>query len=376
MMTGLIDAFKELEDYRQAGKVQYPLIEIVVIAVCAVIAGSESWEDIALYAQSKRPWLKGFLALEQGTPSHDTFRQVFGLVKPSAFEGCFRKWAKQLREAKELEGFFEHIVIDGKSLKKSFDKQKEQDAFHLVNVWAAEQRLVLGQHQVDSKTNEISVIPELIRSLNVEHSLVSIDAMGTQKAIAKIIIEQKADYLLTLKANHKHAFKALQHYYAENAFSVGHKLEISFDEFDDSHGRTVRRRVFIAEEAVKLPELADWPALATTLAVESIYGIKGSGKVEAHFRYFISSYQADPMRLVNAIRQHWSIENSLHWVLDVSFDEDQCRIRDEHAAQNFSLLRKMAINILNQDTASKLSLKAKRKKAAWNNDYLTQLLLI
>lgn len=267
------------------------------------------------------------------------------------------------------------IAIDGKTLRRSFDKQKEQAAFHIVNAWATEQRLLLGQRQVDGTSNEITALPQLIERLELEHTLVTIDAMGCQKAIAKTILQQKADYLLALKANHQTAFSALQQYFQEHAFALDHDLDLSFDAFDDSHGRLVRRRVFESKEATKLKALADWPGLATTLAVESIYGINGSDKVKTDIRYFISSYQADVMRLVKAIRQPWSIENSLHWILDVSFDEDQCRIRDDVAAQNFSLLRKMAINILNQDKSSKLSLKAKRKKAAWNDDYITELLL-
>ena len=369
MIDKLIEHFSELNDPRCPGKVEHRLIDILVIALCAVIACAESWEDIALYGRSKLPWLRQFLALPNGIPSHDTFRRVFMLIDPEAL-ACFTAWVSTLATPGEREV----VAIDGKTVRRSFDRGREQSPLHLVSAWASEQGLVLGQRCVDDKSNEITAIPELLGSLALENTLVTIDAMGCQKDIAQRIVDGKADYLLVLKANHGNDYAAVQTHFEQLCFGRGATAKPVLDAFDESHGRLVRRRVFASPQAALLETLGDWPQLHTVLAVEAIRSINGSRKVQAEIRYFLSSFVGDPQVLAQAIRRHWSIENSLHWVLDVTFREDDSRLRDPTAVRNFALLRKIAINLVGQDRATKASLRGKRKKAAWDNDYMMQLL--
>ena len=366
----LIEHFSDLDDPRCPGKVEHRLIDILVIAVCAVIAGAESWEDIALYGHSKLDWLRQFLALPNGDPSHDTFRRVFLLIDPDTFEVCFTAWVGALATPDEQEV----VAIDGKTLRRSFDRGCGLAALHVVSAWASEQRLVLGQRRVDGKSNEITAIPELLKLLALENTLVTLDAMGCQKAIAQHILDRQADYLLVLKANHGTAYQAVRSYFDTHCFQRNATVRAIVDEFDDSHGRLVRRRVFACPEAAMLDALSDSPRLCTVLAVESIRSINGRGKVEAEIRYFLSSSAGDPQRLAQARRRPGSIENNLHWVLDVTCREEDSRVRDPTAAGNLALLGKMALTLVGQDRSSKTSLRAKRKKAAWDDAYMQQLL--
>ena len=370
MIDPLIKHFSDLDDPRCPGKVEHRLIDILVIAVCAVIAGAESWEDIALYGRSKLGWLRQFLTLPHGIPSHDTFRRVFMMIDPDAFETRFTAWVG----ARATPGEHEVVAIDGKTLRRSFDRGRDLAALHVVSAWASDQRLVLGQRRVDGKSNEITAIPELLNVLALENTLVTLDAMGCQKAIAQCILDRQADYLLVLKANQGNAYQAVRSHFHTHCFQRNATVRATVDGFDDSHGRLVRRRVFACPEAATLGALSDWPGRRTVLAVESIRSVNRSDKVEAEIRYFLSSSAGAPAELAQAIRRHWSIENNLHWVLDVTFREDDSRVRDPTAARNFALLRKIAINLLGQDRSTKASLRGKRKKAAWDNDYMFQLL--
>jgi predicted transposase YbfD/YdcC len=375
LIDQLIEHFSELDDPRCPAKVEHRLIDILVIAVCAVIACADSWEDIALYGRSKLAWLRQFLALPNGIPSHDTFRRVFMLIDPDAFEVCFTAWVDALAIPAQR-GQSEVVAIDGKTRRRSFDRSRDLAALHVVSAWASDQRLVLGQRRVDGKSNEITAIPELLNTLALENTLVTLDAMGCQKAIAQRILDRQADYLLVLKANQGSAYQTVRSHFDAHCFQRGALGRPTFDAFDDSHGRLVRRRVFVCPEAASLEALSDWPGLRTVLAVESIRSVNGSSKVEAEIRYFLSSYPGEAQVLAQAIRRHWSIENSLHWVLDVTFREDDCRVRDSTAARNFALLRKMALNLVGQDRSTKASLRAQRKKAAWDNSYMQQLLKV
>lgn len=370
MIDKLIEQFSDLDDPRCLGKVEHRLLDILVIAICAVIACAESWEDIALYGRSQLPWLRQFLALPNGIPSHDTFRRVFMLIDPQAFESCFTNWVGTLAAPGEREV----VAIDGKTLRGSFDRSREQSPLHVVNAWASERRLVLGQRRVDSKSNEITAIPALLDSLALGNTLVTLDAMGCQKDIAQRIVDREADYLLVLKANHGNDYAAVRSHFERHCFGRGTTVRPVLDAFEEGHGRLVRRRVFADPRAASPETLKDWPRLKTVLAVEAIRSVDGSDKVEAEIRYFLSSFAGDPSILAQAIRRHWSIENNLHWVLDVTFREDDCRIRDAIAARNFALLRKIAINLLTQDRSTKASLRGKRKKAAWDDNYMLQLL--
>src|SRR5512134_1654879 len=264
LIDHLIEHFSDLDDPRCPGKVEHRLIDILVIAICAVIACAESWEDIALYGRSKLDWLRQFLALPNGIPSHDTFRRVFMLIDPAAFEARFTAWVG----AVVTPGEQAVVAIDGKTLRRSFDRGRAQSPLHLVSAWASDQGLVLGQRRVDSKSNEITAIPALLDSLALENTLVTLDAMGCQKAIAQHLLDRQADYLLVLKANQGTAYEAVRGYCDAHCFQRDATLRPLFDAFDDGHGRRVRRRVFACPEAATLEALSEWPGLCTVLAIE------------------------------------------------------------------------------------------------------------
>src|SRR5215212_4055199 len=348
-----------IEDPRCPGKVGHRLLDILVIAVCAVVACAESWCDIALYGRSKLTWLKTFLELANAIPSHDTFRRVFMLIDPDAFEAGFTAWTGSL-----VAGFEREVVaIDGKTLRRSFDQGREQSPLRLVSAWASEQGLVLGQRCVDGKSNEITVIPALLDQLALQNSIVTLDAMGCQTAIAERILARGGDYLLTLKGNHPLAHAAVVQHFEELCFRRAASARADCDAFDDTHARLVRRRVFASTDAAVLEALNGWPGLRTVLAVESIRSLNSvPTKIESEIRYFLSSCPDRPAVLGQAVRTHWAVETALHWVLDVTFREDDSRVRDQRAARNFAVLRKIALNLVSRDRSAKVSVRANRKK--------------
>lgn len=370
MIEGLAACFAGLADPRETRRCDHRLIDILAIAVCAVIACAESWEDIELYGRSKRAWLESFLELPNGIPSHDTFRRVFMLLDPDAFEACFARWAQSLMGKVEREV----VAIDGKAVRRSGSRRHDHGPLHLGSAWASDQGLVLGQREVDGKSNEITAIPELLDVLRLDGCIVTLDAMGCQKAIAERIRAKGADYLLVLKANHGRAFEVVREHFERTCFGPGSGGRPVFDAFDEGHGRLVRRRVFASPAARELGPLSGWPELTTVLAVETIRGVTGTGKVEAELRYFLTSCGDAPAVLVQAIRRHWSVENALHWVLDVTFREDDSRVRDRTAARNLALLRKIALNLVTRDRHSQASRRGRRKMAAWNDDYMLRII--
>jgi predicted transposase YbfD/YdcC len=328
MIQGLAACFTGLEDPRETSRCDHQLIDVLVIAVCAVIACAESWEDIALYGRSKQAWLATFLALPNGIPSHDTFRRVFMLIDPDAFEGCFTRWVQSWAGgvAREV------VAVDGKTVRRSGSRRHDHGPLHVVSAWASEQGLALGQRAVDGKSNEIVAIPELLETLHLEGCIVTLDAMGCQKDIAAQIRAKGADYLLVLKANHGRAFGAVREQFERTCFGRGCKRRPVFDAFDEGHGRlTVAWSVGASSwpwrsrtSSPCLEPLHGWPDLRAVFAVETIRSVNGTGPVEAEIRYFLTSCNDDPAVLVRAIRRHWSVENALHWVLDVTFRELSC----------------------------------------------------
>jgi predicted transposase YbfD/YdcC len=369
-IDSLVRHLSVVEDPRCQGKIEHRLTDILVIAVCAVIACAESWDDIALYGRSKLAWLRTFLDLPNGIPSHDTFRRVFMLIDPDAFERGFAAWVGSL-----VDGFEREVIaIDGKTLRRSFDRRRERSPLHLVSAWASEQGLVLGQRRVHETSNEITAIPELLDQLALENSIVTLDARAARPQSPSGSSARGADYLLVLKANHPLAYEAVVKHFDQTCFRRGAPQRAACDTFDEAHGRLVRRRVFASTKAANLEALSAWPGLHTVLAVETIRSVASTGQVEAEIRYFLSSCRDDPVVLGRAIRKHWAIENALHWVLDVTFREDDSRVRDQRAARNLSVLRKIAINLVGRDGSTKASVRAKRKRAAWNDDYMLQLL--
>ena len=372
MLEALIAEFTLIEDPRCAWKVEHRLLDILVIAVCAVIAQAESFEDIALYGRCKQDWLRRFLELPGGIPSHDTFRRVLMLIDPARFEHCFLAWVRAVfcPDAQEPR----QIAIDGKTVRRSFDRRNGRSPLHLVSAFAVEHGLVLAQRAAGEKKGELIVLPELLDGLDLRGCLVSLDALACRPQVAEQVTARGGDYLLALKGNQKKAHAAVRDWFAANAFTRGAALRPCLDAFDESHGRLVRRRVFACTVLEPFAALQSWPSLATVLAVETIRSLNGSSKVTAEIRYYLSSSQRPPEQLAAAIRGHWAIENKLHWMLDVGFNEDASRVRERTAARNLALLRKVALNLTRGDTTLKASLKGKRKSAAWDDGFMTTLI--
>jgi predicted transposase YbfD/YdcC len=326
-----------------------------------------------LFGKSKQAWLQTFLALPHGIPSHDTFGRVFARLNPQRFQECFLSWTRAV--AQLTQGTL--ISLDGKTVKASFDRATAASPLHMLSAWCSEHGgLVIGQIKTDTKSNEITAIPELLQLLAIKGCIVTIDAMGCQTAIASQIQAQGGDYLLALKCNHKKAYKAVKrHFHAH----VEHQLawrtaENFFDAFDDSHGRTVRRRVWTITELLPLPELAKWPGLNSVIVVETIRMAHQQAPVTSDYRVYISSLVRSATAFVTMIRQHWDIENKLHWSLDVTFNEDRSRIRKEHAAENMAAVRHVVLNLLRQEHSHQISLRQKRLLCGLDEHYLLMVL--
>ena len=372
MLEALIAELALIEDPRCEWKVEHRLLDILVIAVGAVIAEAESFEDIALYGRCKQDWLRRFLELPGGIPSHDTFRRVLMLIDPDRFERCFLAWVRSVFRLEAQEP--RQIAIDGKMVRRSFDRRNGRSPLHLVSAFAVEHGLVLAQRAAGEKKGELTVLPELLDGLDLHGCLVSLDALACRLQVAEQITARGGEYLLALKGNQKKAYAAVKDWFMSHAFHRGASLRACCDAFDDSHGRSVRRRVFAGADLDPLPALKGWPGLTTVLAVETIRCTTSSDKVTAEIRYYLSSSQRPPEQLAAAIRGPWAIENGLHWVLDVGFNEDASRVRERTAARNLALLRKIALNLARADTTLKASLKGKRKSAAWDNSFMTTLI--
>ena len=384
----LIEVFSEVCDPRTpCHSLRHQLVDILCIALCAVISGAEGFVDMADYGVAKEHWLRERLGLElpHGIPSHDTFRRVFSLLDPTAFEGCFLRWTQQLHQ----QSGGDLLSIDGKAVRHSFDTASGQGALHLVSVWASEARLVLAQQKVEAKSNEMTAVPLLLEMLDLQGSVVTTDALNTQKNIAAAIQEGGGDYVLALKENHRHLFEDVRDFFAwckKRRQKEGHASvwDATWETSEWGHGRHEVRRGFVLwTEPDEWPEaLRAWKGLQCVVMVErerTILPPEGlpvgavlSPTCSRHF--FLSSLGATDGRVEKAIRAHWGIENSLHWVLDVAFGEDDCRVRKDHAPQNFATLRKIALNLLRQDQKTKCGVKARRKIAGWDDDYLLSLL--
>src|SRR3954454_14626156 len=372
MLEALIAELASIEDPRRGWKVEHRLIDILVIAVCAVLGEAETFEDIALYGRCKEAWLRGFLALPNGIPSHDTFRRVFTLIDPEAFERCFLGWARAV--FRPGEDGPRQVAIDGKTVRRSFDRKHGRSPLHLVSAYATEGGLVLAQRAAEEKRGELTVLPELLDGLDLRGCLASLDALACQPAIARHVLARGGDYLLALKGNRRKAHAEVKAWFAANAVALGAPLRPFFDAFDDGHGRLVRRRVFAGPDAGVFAALKDWQGLRAVLAVETIRGIPGRGKVTAEIRHYLSSAALPPEALAAAIRRHWGIENGLHWVLGVTCREDASRVRERNAARNLALLRKIALNLARADGSLKASLRGKRKYAGWDDAFMATLI--
>lgn len=372
---GTLRFFRDLPDPR-AHNVIHQLHDILIIAICAVICGADGWAEVAEFGRSKQTWFKSFLDLPGGIPSHDTFGRVLARLNPDAFERCFTAWTRALPATT---GGTKLIAIDGKSIRRSFEHAWDRSGMaHLVSAFVESNRVVFGQLVVADKSNEIEAIPRLLALLDLSDATVTIDAIGCQRDIAQQIVQAEGDYVLGVKQNqpklHQKLKVLMDQAILEGFDGMRHDF---FESVDGDHGRIETRRAWVSDEVHWLGNdlLKQWPGLATVAAVECRREELASGKIGTERRYFISSLPAvDAKAMASAVRRHWSVENQLHWQLDVSFNEDQRRIRKHHGAENFSRLCRLALNLLKRDTTVKIGIHGKRLKAGWDEPYLLRLL--
>ena len=369
--TTISEHFSEIKDPRIDRKKLHQLIDIITITLCAVIAGAETWSDIELFGQCKYNWFKSFLELPNGIPSHDTFNRVFTRLDPKQLEKCFEDWVKSIKNLLSSE----QIAIDGKTLRHSYDNNSEQKPIIMVSAWARESGLVLAQRKVDKKSNEITAVPELLKALELSGAIVTLDAMGCQTKIVNQIINQKADYLITLKKNQGGLYKRVDELFQLALSQDKINSESSnYSVFESGHGRTENRNYHVLNNVSEIvDEKQKWSNLNSVVRVEYLRQLK-NGKTKLETRYFITSLSQSAEKLADYIRGHWSVENQLHWVLDVNFNEDDSRIKKDNAPENLAVIRHIALNILKKDKNSKYSFKGKRNKAGWDDDYLLHLL--
>ena len=356
--------FSNLEDPRIDRTKAHPLENILFITIAAVICGAESWNDIEAYGHAKENWLKKHLNLANGIPSHDTFNRFFSLVDTQKLENCFLEWVQDIAQITQGE----IVSIDGKSIRGS-KKSASKHLVHMVSAWANKNQLSLGQIKTEEKSNEITAIPKLLNVLSLEGCTVTIDAMGCQKNIAKQIIEKGANYVLAVKGNQKELKENI-----EASTKILEPFE-EWEEIDAGHGRVETRKCSIYKDLSLLRREWDWEGLQALVKLESIRYHKANGQEERETRYYITSLQIGAGEIGSIIRNHWGIENQLHWALDVSFGEDHSRKRDGHSAENFSIINRIALNILKNDHSKKRSIRGKRLDAGWDNGYLIRLLL-
>jgi predicted transposase YbfD/YdcC len=373
MNASIVEHFRTLKDPRIERTKKHNLLDILVIAFCTLLTGGEGFQDMELFGKSKRAWLQTFLALPHGIPSHDTFGRVFARLNPQRFQECFLAWTRAV--AQLTQGTL--VSLDGKTVKASFDRATTSSPLHMVSVWCSEQGgLVMGQIKTDQKSNEITAIPALLHLLAIKGCIVTIDAMGCQTAIAEQILDQDGDYLLALKNNHKKTYTAITQYFHQQ---VEHNLpwrdeDNFFDAFDNAHGRRVRRRVWVMTDLESLPALEKWPGLQAVIAVETIRMAHKQAPVTSDYRFSLASLMRSATAFVTMIRQHWDIENKLHWSLDVTFNEDRCRIRKDHAPENVAAVRHITLNLLRQEHTHQMSLRQKRLLCSLDEHYLLTVL--
>ena len=383
MATSVMTCFASLPDPRSPLGKRHVLSDMLTIAICAVICGADSWSAVEEFGRAKHKWFATFLELPHGIPSHDTFGRVFAALDPHAFEECFGSWVAALaghRPGGEL------VSLDGKSIRRSFEHAWDQSGMaHLVSAFAGANRLVLGQVALAGRDgqaagdNEITALPRLLDLLDLRGKTVSIDAIGCQRSLAAKVLEKQADYVLCVKENQPTLHAKLKALLDEAVLDGGAGMNLSsFQEVDGDHGRIETRQVWASDQVqhLRLPE--PWPGLASVACVRRVREVIGVGGESSDERsYYVSSLKgtgADAHALGEAIRGHWGIENRLHWHLDVSFGEDACRVRKGHGAENFSRLRRIALNLLQRETTNRRGIKIKRQRAGWDHDYLLRVL--
>jgi predicted transposase YbfD/YdcC len=358
------DFFLGIEDHRRHNKL-HKLIDVIIIAICGVVAGADTYDQIENFGKKRKKWLSKFLELPYGIPSHDTIGRILERINPNEFQNSFKLWVEAVTERTRGQV----VAIDGKTLRRSHDRSNDKKAIHMISAWAASNQIILGQLKTDEKSNEITAIPHLLKLLDISGCIITIDAMGTQKKIAETIVNCEADYILAVKENHKtlHDDTVLLFKDRENP----EYQEIVYDEYetvDGGHGRIETRRYVMTSDIDWLQDKENWAGIKSLGMVESTREVNGESSIDK--RYYISSLECDAEKFANAVRSHWGIENSVHWVLDIAFREDESRIRNGSAPENFAALRHIALNLLKNNKSFKGSFKTKRLNAAMDTEYL------
>lgn len=361
--------FKDMNDYRIDRTKKFQLIEIIFIAICGIVSGADDYVSIEFWAEGNIDWLRKYFPLPHGTPSHDTFNRVFAQIDPDCFLACFMAWTGEIKKVIDAE---KTIKIDGKTLRRSHDRSFGKGPLHLVSAWASGVCLTLGQVKTREKSNEITAIPELINMLDITGYTITIDAMGCQREIAKLIKSKGGDYLFALKSNHKDLFEAVSYLFEDAAKKDFKDLKHTIHKtLEKNHGR-IEKRIVVSTDAIQgIVSKSDWAGVKSVVRVYSERTI--DGETTCSTRYYLSSLPADAEKQASIIRSHWEIE-SMHWILDVTFNEDNSRIRKNHGPQNMALLRKLVLNLLKSDMEIKASIKNRRFKASFNHSYLEKLL--
>lgn len=365
-----MERFSTLEDPRIERTKKHSMTDILVISICGFICGIDNWVELAEFGEIKKDWFKEFLELPNGIPSHDTFGRFYAALDPEEFSRCFARWVQAISEVTEGEV----IAVDGKTLRRSFDRASKKAAIHMVSAWASKTGLVLGQVKTDAASNEIPAIPKLLEILRLEGCIVTIDAIGAQKEVVKSIVDKGADYVISLKKNQPKLHALAEDFFTEARAERFETVPHSYTEtLEKEHGRLEMRRYWTTSRLDWFRERVEWAGLTSVGMVESTREVNGVSSTEV--RYYISSLAGDDaQKFAHAVRGHWSVENNLHWVLDVAFDEDRSRVRKDNAPENMAMLRHVALNLLKADKTTKVGIKTRRKMAGWSNEYLAHLL--